>query len=662
MLTARGWWFLVIAALILAVGALGQPANVPLALIGLTLSLWFGGQWLSFGIRARLVTRGLRLERQLRDERGPVTTLWSGRLFTVEVVLRCPSRIGLPYVAARERVPFSATLEDGETWVEGALGPATPFRFVYQLRYPAAGIVRFEGINLEMADLQGFFRWACFVSVPQIYRVLPPLVDARGRTATAKRHNLLPPPGVHRLRRPGSGSELLDIREYLAGDPPKMIAWGVSARRDRLMSKEFESEVPVRCTLFVDVSNSVRLGPRGRNPLSQLVEVAATIAQAAAGSRDLTGLCLFDDENATSLRPARGARHLTELLSLLTDAAGLSPTAAKADERWLLPLAYAFAQEVYPHLLRFSVNRFPFWLAWLSPPPAYVFHHPTGSQRGYRWLPLLVAVYLLMGLPVLAVAAGWLFVLTQTWLVGLGPLILVAFGIGLLGLFAAFLMLPQRLLFPAQRRRYRWRKQLAGVLAVLYDLGPGGLAALLEDTRRLSYYTQRFLADHQVPYTVPLYDRRGCYLFASPAKVCVLAESLIRAVGRGHDNELFVLLSDLLELDDQGGLLRAVELALARHHRVLIVCPWPGDIAPPRAGAEPAPGDLHMSDGEADDSPLPLEPALRAATTGRLHRAFQRTRRRFARIGVPVVWARGGEATRLILDRLEQLRSIGGKR
>ena len=39
-------------------------------------------------------------------------------------------------------------------------------------------------------------------------------------------------------------------------------------------------------------------------------------------------------------------------------------------------------------------------------------------------------------------------------------------------------------------------------------------------------------------------------MFAAPEKVAVLADALLRAVARGRDNELFVLLADLLELDN----------------------------------------------------------------------------------------------------------------
>src|SRR4029079_17698098 len=139
-------------------------------------------------------------------------------------------------------------------------------------------------------DGQGFFNRVAFLHEVAVYRVLPPLADAEGHCGSVKRPNLLPPPGVHRHRGPGSGSDLLDLRDYLPGDPPKMIAWKASARRDRLITKEFDSEVPIRCTLFVDTSNSVRLGEPGKNTITRLVETAACVAQASAAERDLTGL------------------------------------------------------------------------------------------------------------------------------------------------------------------------------------------------------------------------------------------------------------------------------------------------------------------------------------------------------------------------------------
>src|SRR5947199_401264 len=159
------------------------------------------------------------------------------------------------------------------------------------------------GVRVQFCDLHGLCYQEIFVAGPRVFRVLPPLTDIKGHAPAAKRHNLMPLFGIHRHRRPGSGSELLDLREYFPGDPPKTIAWKASARRDRLMTKEFESEVPVRCTLFVDTSQSVRVGRQGQNALSRLVAICSAVAQATAGARDLTGLCVFDEQSSRPVSP-----------------------------------------------------------------------------------------------------------------------------------------------------------------------------------------------------------------------------------------------------------------------------------------------------------------------------------------------------------------------
>jgi hypothetical protein len=169
----------------------------------------------------------------------------------------------------------------------------------------------------------------------------------------------------------------------------------------------------------------------------------------------------------------------------------------------------------------------------------------------------------------------------------------------------------------------------------------------------MSLYLQRFLTEHQVPYRLPLYDGAGHYLFAAPGKVDVLAGALLQAVGKGHDNELFVLLADLVELSDRlEPLLRAVRVALARHHQVMVVCPWPPGLPTPGAAEEP------LAPPEADGAAH----VLRRTTAARFRRAFAELRQTFARLGVPVVCAADEDSVRLILDRMDRLRLIGRRR
>jgi uncharacterized protein (DUF58 family) len=654
MLTARGWWFLVfVLALLLLTVWTNTPAVV---LLSLTLLAWFVGVWLFFAVRVRLLHGRLSVEREVLHEHGPVEALWTGRSFTVRARLLSDAPVPSPYLRAIDRVPFTLRHIAGEAERDGTVARGGPLEVEYHVFCLAPGRVRFEGVEVHLADPQGFFHHALFVQAVRHFRVLPALADSKGHVHTVKRNNALALLGVHRHRRPGTGSELLDLRDYLPGDPPKMIAWKASARRDRLMTKEFESEVPIRCTLFVDTSNSVRVGAPGQNALARLVEITAAVAQAAAGARDLPGLCLFDEEKVTYLRPARGQRHLIGLLNELADAAGLPATTAEAPVEPLLPLAVGLAEEVYPELMRPEVNHVPFWLPWLWPLPTHGRRPRTRRGRAYLALFLLLALVPLAGLGLfvwvlLAVVFDFFGGIHQALgLAAVAALVVAAVTINYARLEFAYRFLPQ-IVLSRRRRQTRWRKRLAALLSFRYGLAPGGLAALMEQDGPFARYVQRFLAEHQVPYELPLYDGHGRYLFAAPAKVSVLAAALLRAVGKGHDNELFVLLADLLELGDQlTPLLSAAKVAVARHHQVMVICPWPPGVPLPSK-----PGATRAERLAALAAPLPV--ALRRAAVLRFHRAYYRVRRTFARLGVPVLCARDEDTPHLVLERLERLRT-----
>jgi uncharacterized protein (DUF58 family) len=694
MLTARAWWFLLSVLLVLAAGLL-KPA-LPLTLIGLTLLLWFISQWLLFLLRLPSV-REVRVEREVWDDKSAVATLWAGQTFEVRVRLIAPEWLASPHIAADDRVPYAVEHLDGTAAVQGVLGWAQPLEFRYRIRCGPAGLARFEGVRVQAADWQGFFYHVHFVHAVVVLRVLPVLARRAGQPAAKKkRHNALMPPGVHRFRRPGSGSELLDLRDYLPGDPPKTIAWKLSARRDRLITKEFESEVPVRCTLFVDTSNSVRLpglagvGARQVNygkALDRLVDLAAGVLQAGASIRDLTGLCLFDERGVTTIRPGRGDAHRTECLRKLSAAAALMPRLERINPDHLLPLGYSFAREVYPELLRPALNSMPFWATWMDGFSGYSRRLPLGlSELLPRWKSVWTRLNLFellhrrknelqtlcwwssfwsLLLPLLILAAK-VFLKARisedvlVFTLFYGPLLSLLLWGGSSLLFAFDTMVGS-----AKRRRDRWRKQLAAILSVRYVLGAGGLATLLEDDDAFSLLLQRFLNEHQVPYTLPLYGADGRYLFAAPQKVPVLADALLRAVGKGRDNELFVLLADLLELDDGlDPLLRAVRVALGRHHQVVLICPWqPGLALPHDNPAREAAASLAVHgrpSGPRRKQTSSLHSALwDQATTRRFHLAYQRLRRTFTRLGVSVLCAASDEPVPLILSRLERLRAPG---
>ena len=101
--------------------------------------------------------------------------------------------------------------------------------------------------------------------------------------------------GMHRSPYFGQSVEFLQHREYAVGDDLRYVDWKVWARQDRLYVKQFEEETNLRCTMLVDVSNSMSYG---KGPLSKY-EYACTVASSLAylilRQHDAVGCLAFDD-------------------------------------------------------------------------------------------------------------------------------------------------------------------------------------------------------------------------------------------------------------------------------------------------------------------------------------------------------------------------------
>lgn len=120
--------------------------------------------------------------------------------------------------------------------------------------------------------------------------------------------------GMHRSPYFGHSIEFRQHREYVIGDDLRDVDWKVWARQDRLVVKQYEEDTNLRCTLLVDVSNSMRYG---NGPLSKY-EYACTIASSLAylvlAQQDAVSCVSFDDRIRKTI-PSRTRR--THILSVI---------------------------------------------------------------------------------------------------------------------------------------------------------------------------------------------------------------------------------------------------------------------------------------------------------------------------------------------------------
>jgi len=643
MLTARGVWLLIVLGVAAFWSVWLAFYGAFAALFALSLLLWFIGEWAWFLARTTAATGRISVERHLVQNDREQPNLWARLEATIRVQLALkPGGLSLPFVAAADKLPAGMGVVGGQRRVVGRLANGQPIDIEYQIHPVAPGLVKFEGVELRFADYCGFFYRRIFLRVPTEYLVLPSLADEEGGQRATKRLNSLPPPGIHRLRRPGGGSELLDLREYRPGDPPKMIAWKASARRDVLITKEFENDVPVRCVFFLDASNAMRLGEPGNTPLARAAGVGAAVAQAASANRDIVGLTVFDEKGFKGMRPARTQVHQMQMLRTFAETAARLPELGTTDVPTLMRFAHSLAVEMYPDLMEKRVNSRPFGLFWM----------PLFDSRA-KFLLLLPAAwftYVFLG-----GGLNTIFEWTRNIVRPQGPADLLYF----IPFFLALLMLPVPLVglfwlvfgirgfFPPRSTELAKRKQLAALFASLDGDTPAAIERYIHDDDFFAARADRFLLAHRVQPTPQLHDSQGNYRFLGKEKVPVLADALIRSVSTARDNELYVILADLVELSGHmEKFLAAVRAARARHHQILVLLPWPADVPSPHDPRKKPDRSARQTIGTL------VEDAL----IGGYLAKFDAVRSALVKAGANVYRFDEDDPVQLILQRLEQIR------
>ena len=649
MLTARGWSLLIVSVVLTLFGvglAAGWSPAVPV--LGLSLLVWIGFEWSLFQARLRTSAGRIRIERQLMQGGRPVPVIWAGVTATVRLKITLDSRMRLPFVWIEDRVPSGYLDLVGAVKQLVELKPGEPLVLDYEIKPPLPGLLRFEGVNVRIADLAGLFFKRQFVRDACEFLVMPAIRDEEGKHRSEKRINTLPPPGAHRLRRSGGGSELLDLRDYIAGDPPKTIAWKISARRDKLITKEFENDVPVRCVVFLDTSEGMRVGPHWSTPIAKLADCAAAVAQAATANRDLIGLTTFDETDYKIISPARTTTHKLRLMRMTAEAAGLMPTMPQTDPERLVKASLAVASDLYPDLLDSTVNSLPksmYWKpvsdtrwGWLLLPMMFA---PLILSVTFFVAPSLANGYFSLANRIAPNGWGWLFALVFImFLPFLGYQIWFWYGI--------------RGFFSANRMRTRERKQLGLLFASLDGSGPGTVERTIRDDDFIRVRANRFLTDHFVRLTPTLVDGRGRYRFRSPEKAEILSTAILYAVARARDNEMYVILADLvsLSIDEIQPIVLAIRAARARKHHVLVVIPWPDGLEKPIEIGGP--------------KPLPPKPTLASITRRSLEGGFTKgyteLRRAIVSAGATGVRIDKDEPVKLVLDKMDRLRGVRVRR
>jgi uncharacterized protein (DUF58 family) len=206
------------------------------------------------------------------------------------------------------------------------LPAASKVRFEMRVRAKRIGRWGLHGIALEVRGTplggEGLYEVPLMFANPHGVEVVPRPLFAMLQSARGGRARVAAPVG-----RPaplaGEGDELKELREHVAGDPFKRIAWKASARRGQLLVREMEREERDIVWLVLDASVELWAGEPGTAPLDLAVDEVGGVAARHLARGDKVGLAVFASRIRTWLPPDAGRAHAAKIVAALASAASV---------------------------------------------------------------------------------------------------------------------------------------------------------------------------------------------------------------------------------------------------------------------------------------------------------------------------------------------------
>jgi uncharacterized protein (DUF58 family) len=137
-------------------------------------------------------------------------------------------------------------------------------------------------------------------------RVIPSVSGVRRFRLLAIQHRL-DAVGVRALRRKGEGQGFAGLREYVIGDDPRHIDWKATARKAKIITREFTIERAQSVLTLIDAGRGMTQLAGEYSRFEHALSSALVLTDIAANAGDRVGTLVFDDE-VRAFVPAQRSR------------------------------------------------------------------------------------------------------------------------------------------------------------------------------------------------------------------------------------------------------------------------------------------------------------------------------------------------------------------
>lgn len=312
-------------------------ASIAVSVVGVVTSqpaiIAWGGAMLFAVAIARAVTlvsvariRAAGFEMLWSQSRRMVKTV-RGSQIEIEAEVRNRDTLAARYVKLRALA--SPNLDVRLDPPAGEVAATGRLKVKVTVKTPRVGQHGVYGLALEVRGAPGMFEVPLTFANPYGIEVAPRPMSAYLQVGRGGPSMLMAPSGRAGRQR-GDGTSLRELREHQPGDPFRRIAWKATARRGKLLVREYEREERDVAWIVLDVSVELWSGPLGRAPLDLFIDEAAAYASRHLTRGDRVGLAVFAMGQRFVVPPDSGTQQAHKLLHALVTA-GSTIDASRSD-------------------------------------------------------------------------------------------------------------------------------------------------------------------------------------------------------------------------------------------------------------------------------------------------------------------------------------------
>jgi uncharacterized protein (DUF58 family) len=220
-----------------------------------------------------------------------------------------PSRLSII-----DELPFQFQLRDIRFKLIVGAGKSKTLE--YNVRPVKRGEYSFGALNIYVVSpiglVQRRYRFSQDVMVP----VYPSFLQMRKYELLAI-SNYLTNAGIKRIRKIGTNAEFDRIKEYVAGDEFRTINWKATARKNKLMTNQYQDERSQQVYSVIDMGRAMKMPFDGLSLLDYAINTSLVISNIAMIKEDKAGIITFSNKVQSILTADRKSAQLQKILTLL---------------------------------------------------------------------------------------------------------------------------------------------------------------------------------------------------------------------------------------------------------------------------------------------------------------------------------------------------------